>query len=99
MRVAAVVREHRAGVQRKQRRLVFAQIHVQLRELLPGDELARCTVDRLPRELECPLEFALGPEEVALRVKEGVRLRVLLHGVRHDLYRLDLLVCDRISKA
>lgn len=88
MCVFAVVREHRARVQRHQclyavsklfieveirsavstHRVIRAEVDVYLRELLPGDELAWCTVDGLSCELERPLEVALASEEVALGV-------------------------------
>ena len=64
-------------VEREQRRVVHPELDVDLGELLPGDELARCAVDGLLRELEGPLDLALGTEEVALGVEEGVGLGVV----------------------
>lgn len=78
--------------------LVLSHLNVHLRQLCPGDKLARCAVDSLLCELQGPVESALAAEEVALDVEEGVRLRGLLEGEVDDLESLDLLVCQGSSR-
>jgi len=72
--------------------LVLSKLDVNLRKLSPSYELARSTVDGFPGKLDGPLELTFRPKEVALDVKERVRLRVLLESLVDDLDRLDFLV-------
>ena len=73
-------------------RVVHPKVDVDLRELLPGHELARCAVDGLSCELDCPIMPALRAKIFALYVEESVGLRRLLNRRGHDLNSLDLLI-------
>ena len=73
-------------------RFILAKIDVELCQPLPSDELAWRTVDSLSGKLDSPFMFAFRPEELALHMKQGIRLRRVFDRIGHDLNRFDFFI-------